>query len=83
MAKMEDVLDVYARPYDPQTPVVGVDEKSKELHAEVRASIVAHCGQARKQDSEYHREGTTNLFRAPGSQSDGAAVQRGLCRSAA
>jgi hypothetical protein len=62
VAKMEDVLDVYARPYDPQTPVVCVDEKSKELHAEVRAAILAQCGQPRKQDSEYHREGTANLF---------------------
>jgi hypothetical protein len=59
---MEDVLDVYARPHDPTTPVVCVDEKSKELHAEVRAPIAVHRGQARKQDSEYHREGTANLF---------------------
>ena len=62
MAKMEDVLEVYARPYDPHTPVVCVDEKSKELHAEVRAPCAAQRGHARKQDSEYLREGTANLF---------------------
>ena len=59
---MEEVLDVYARPDNPHTPVVCVDEKSKELHAEVRASMGAHCGQPRKQDSEYQRAGTANLF---------------------
>ncbi len=43
---MEDVLDVYARPYDPDNPVVCVDEKSKEFHAQVREPMatrsVAH-----------------------------------------
>jgi hypothetical protein len=62
VAKMEDVLEVYARPYDPENPVICVDEKSKELHAEVREPIAVHCGQARKQDAEYYREGTVNLF---------------------
>jgi hypothetical protein len=62
VAKMEDVLDVYARPHDPATPVVCVDEKSKELHAEVREPIAAHRGQARKQDAEYQRKGTANIF---------------------
>ena len=62
MAKMEDVLDVYARPHDPATPVVCVDEKSKELHAEVREPLAVHRGQARKQDAEYQRAGTANIF---------------------
>lgn len=56
------MLAVYARPYDPPTPVVCVDEKSKELHAEVREPLAAQPGQVRKQDSEYHRPGTANLF---------------------
>ena len=62
MAKMEDVLEVYARPHDPATPVVCVEEKSKELHGEVREPIAAHRGQARKQDAEYQRKGTANIF---------------------
>ena len=37
VAKMEDVLDVYARPYDPRFPVVCLDEASKELHGTPRA----------------------------------------------
>jgi hypothetical protein len=59
---MEDVLDGYARPYDPESPVVCVDEKSKELHAQVREPMAAQRGQVRKQDAEYHREGTANIF---------------------
>jgi len=59
---MEDVLDVYARPYDPESPVVCVDEKSKELHAQVREPMAAQRGQVRKQAAEYHREGTANIF---------------------
>ncbi|MBI3796815.1 MAG: IS630 family transposase [Deltaproteobacteria bacterium] len=62
VAKMEDVLDVYARPYDPESPVVCVDEKSKELPAQVREPMAAQRGQVRKQDAEYHREGTANIF---------------------
>jgi len=59
---MEDVLDVYARPYDPKNPVVCVDEKSKELHAQVREPMAAQRGHVRKQDAEYHREGRANIF---------------------
>jgi transposase len=59
---MEDVLDVYARPYDPSVPVLCIDEKSKELRSEVRESIPAAVGQVRRIDSEYEREGTANIF---------------------
>jgi hypothetical protein len=59
---MEDVLDVYARPYDPSMPVLCIDEKSKELRSEVRESIPAVVGQVRRIDSEYEREGTANIF---------------------
>ena len=59
---MEDVLDVYARPYDPVVPVLCIDEKSKEFRSEVRESIPAAVGQMRRIDSEYEREGTANIF---------------------
>jgi hypothetical protein len=59
---MEDVLDVYARPYDTARPVVCLDEKSKELHGEIREALPIAPGQARRIDSEYVRNGTMNLF---------------------
>ena len=62
VAKMEDVLDVYERPYDATRPVVCIDEKLKELHEEVRESIPASPGQAGRRDHEYKRNGTANLF---------------------
>ena len=52
VAKMEDVLDVYQRPYDPQRPVVGLDEKGKELHATPRGSLPLEPGQPARQDYE-------------------------------
>ena len=63
---MEDVLAVYARPYDPQRPVVCVDEKSKELHADPtdRAPLPAAPGQVARRDYEYDRCGTANIFMA-------------------
>jgi hypothetical protein len=61
---MEDVLDVYHRPYDPQRPVVCVDEASKQLIVEVRAPLPPQPGQVAKYDSEYERRGTANLFMA-------------------
>lgn len=62
VAKMEDVLDVYARPYDPARPVVCVDEASKTLHAEVRPGQPVAPGYVARQDYEYERQGTANLF---------------------
>lgn len=59
---MEDVLEVYARPYDPKRPVVCLDEKSKELHQEMREPLPPVPGQVRREDSEYIRNGTANLF---------------------
>jgi DDE superfamily endonuclease len=64
VAAMEDVLDVYHRPYDPQRPVVCMDEASKQLIAEVRAPLPPQPGQVAKYDSEYERRGTANLFMA-------------------
>jgi transposase len=59
---MEQVLDVYAEPYDPVRPVVCFDEVMKELHAHVRASIPSAPGRAAREDYEYERRGTANLF---------------------
>ncbi len=60
---MEDVLEVYARPYDPKRPVVCLDEKSKQLHGQIRQPLPAQPGKQRRQDSGYVRNGTANLFR--------------------
>ena len=60
--RMEDVLEVYTRPYDERFPQVCLDEKSKQLVAEVREPLAAYPGRAARQDYEYEREGTANLF---------------------
>ena len=59
---MEDVLEVYARPYDPAQPVVCMDEKPYQLLAHARDPIGAAPGRDRKQDSEYVRHGTCSIF---------------------
>ena len=61
---MEDVLDLYAEPYDPQRPVVCFDETSTQMLAEARPSIPVEPGRPRRMDYEYRREGTRNLFLA-------------------
>ena len=59
---MEDVLDVYKRPHDPRLPVVGLDEKPVQLVADVRDPLPAAPGVPRRQDHEYKRNGTANVF---------------------
>jgi hypothetical protein len=59
---MEDVLDVYTRPYDPKRPQVCMDEVSKELHTPARAGLAARPGHEERVDYEYQRHGTCNLF---------------------
>ena len=59
---MEDVLEVYHRPHDPDRPVVCVDETSKQLIAETRVPIPAKSGRPKRYDYEYARNGTANLF---------------------
>jgi hypothetical protein len=61
---MEDVLDVYARPYDKDHPVVCVDEGGKQLIGDVREPLPLRPGSPAKQDYEYEREGMANLFLA-------------------
>jgi hypothetical protein len=62
IAKMEDVLEVYERPYDPQQPVVCLDEKPVTLHADVRPASPAVPGREARRDNEYERCGTANVF---------------------
>lgn len=62
VAKMEDVLDVYARPYDPRFPVVCLDEASKELRSTPHGTQPAVPGEAAREDYEYQRHGTANIF---------------------
>ena len=59
---MEDVLDVYTRPYDPQRPTVCVDETSKQLVGEVEAPLPAAPGYPARYDHHYVRNGVANLF---------------------
>jgi hypothetical protein len=59
---MEDVLDVYHRPYDPKRPPVCLDEASRQLIGEVVRPIPAGPGQPERFDHEYVRNGTANLF---------------------
>ncbi|WP_237048466.1 IS630 family transposase [Lentzea guizhouensis] len=61
-ARMEDVLAVYARPYDPARPVVCMDEKPFQLLGEVRDPLPARPGRDARQDSEYIRCGTCSIF---------------------
>jgi hypothetical protein len=61
---MEDVLDVYHRPYNSQRPQVCLDETSKQLVGHVQTPIAARPGVRERVDDEYTREGTANIFAA-------------------
>jgi len=61
---MEHILDLYQRPYHEQQPVVCVDEKSKQLIAEVREPLPMEPGLPLRYDSHYERRGTANVFLA-------------------
>ena len=72
VAHMEDVPDpvsstgqaLYAEPYDPQRPVICFDESSTQLLADTREPVPVGPGRPKRQDYEYRREGTRNLFLA-------------------
>ncbi len=81
---MEDVLDLYAEPYDPAKPVVCFDETSTQLLSDTRRPIPVAPGRPKREDYEYRREGTRNLSPAktgrrgnplPGNQVFGAGTQ--------
>jgi hypothetical protein len=62
IAKMEDVLEVYEQPDNPDEPVVCLDEKPITLHADVRPASPAMPGREARRDNEYERYGTANVF---------------------
>lgn len=62
VCRMEDVLDLYAEPYDPVRPTVCFDETSKQLVAETRLPLPMEPGKPERIDYEYERRGTANLF---------------------
>ena len=59
---MENVLEVYKRPYDPKYPVACLDETSKQLLIEVRDPIPPEPGKPERFDTEYERNGVCNIF---------------------
>jgi hypothetical protein len=69
---MEDVLDLYAEPYDPKRPVVCFDEKPLQLLEETRLPRPVAPGQPALVDYEYRRKGTANL---PGGRAAGRLAQ--------
>jgi hypothetical protein len=62
VARMEDVLDLYAEAPDPARPVVCFDESPTQLIGEARQPVPAEPGQPERYDYEYRRNGTANLF---------------------
>jgi DDE superfamily endonuclease len=62
VAHMEDVLEVYHLPYDPQVPMICMDEQPVQLIKEVRKPLPAAAGKPERYDYEYERNGTANIF---------------------
>jgi hypothetical protein len=62
--RMYRLLDLYKLPYNPELPVVCMDEKSKQLLEDIRLPIAAKPGRREKYDYEYKRNGTCNIFMA-------------------
>lgn len=59
---MEDVLDIYCKPYDAKFPQICMDETSKQLTKETRIPIKSSPGNVKRFDTEYERNGTSNIF---------------------
>lgn len=62
VAQMEDVLSVYTRPFDPKRPVVCFDESNKQQTIEIQVPLPLEEGQPQRYDTEYERNGVSNLF---------------------
>lgn len=61
---MYDILDLYQQPYNPSKPVIGIDEKPKQLLKDSRKPLLMQPGKTLKEDYEYVRSGTANIFMA-------------------
>ena len=62
ISRMEDLLELYERPQNPEEPVVCLDEKPITLHSDIRPASPAKPGREARRDSEYVRCGTANIF---------------------
>jgi hypothetical protein len=62
VACMEDILDIYQRPYNPEVPVVCQDEKPVQLVSDKRVPLPVQPGRPKREDYEYKREGIANIF---------------------
>lgn len=62
VCQMEEVLDLYKKPYNPKRPLLCFDERPKQLISEMRKPIPARLGRAARYDYEYRRNGVANLF---------------------
>jgi hypothetical protein len=78
--RMEDILVLYAKPYDPKEPVVCFDEKSKQLLKDSRALKATQPGKTRIRDYEYVRNGTRNIFVAMESKGGKRMTEVTKCR---
>ena len=61
---MENLLELYTRPYDPDFPVVSADELSKDLHEDVYEPLSTRSGKEFRQDYHYRRKGVCQIFMA-------------------
>jgi len=59
---MEEILDLYQKPYDPKRPLVGFDEQPQILPDEKNPALEMQVGQVKREDYEYERQGTANVF---------------------
>jgi len=59
---MENILEVYKRPYDPKRPLVCMDEMPKQLLSDIRDPLPVRPGQTAREDYEYQREGVADFF---------------------
>lgn len=62
VARMEDILELYCSPYNPKVPLICMDEQPRQLIKETRKTIAAKPGEPAREDYEYERNGTANIF---------------------
>ena len=82
VATMEEILEVYQRPYEPQHPLVNMDEKPMQLMQETRTPWPAQPGKPQRYDDEDARVGTANVFRVTESLTGGRTIDIAAQRTA-